>query len=132
MNAKIAIPYDNGRIFRHFGKSTQFKIYTIENDEVVASEVENTDGAGHEAIGLWLVQRGVSAVVCGDVGFGAQGALAAAGIALLAGVEGPADDAIAKLLAGTLVASNAANCGHGRGAGGCGGGCGHCPGHCHR
>ncbi len=131
MNATIAIPHDNGQIFQHFGKSAQFKIYAIENDKVVSSTIENTDGVGHETLGLWLVQHGVDAVICGNVGPGAQGALMAAGIALLAGVEGPADDAVAKLVAGTLVAANTANCGHHHGAGGCGGGCGHCPGHCH-
>lgn len=131
MNATIAIPHENGRIFQHFGKAAQFKIYTIENGEVVATRIEDVGGVGHEELGLWLVQRGVAAVVCGNVGPGAQGALTAAGIALLAGVEGPADDAIAKLLAGTLVASGSANCGHSPGEGGCGGGCGHCHGRCH-
>lgn len=128
MNARIAIPFADGNVFRHFGKSTQFKIYTIADDKVTASETVGTDGTGHEALGLWLLRNGVNAVICGDIGPGALGALAAAGIAALAGVEGPADDAIAKLLAGTLEASPAANCGHHAG-GGCGShGCGGCHG----
>lgn len=123
MNAHIAIPYSDGQIFQHFGKTTQFKIYVIEEDAVVSSEVVDTDGTGHEDLALWLVWHAVNAVICGNVGPGMQGALAAAGIQFLAGVEGAADEAIEKLLAGTLVGETRATCGgHG---GGCGGHCGH-------
>jgi len=133
MNARIAIPFAEDRIFPHFGKSTQFKIYTIEEDRIVSAEVLATDGAGHEILGLWLVQHGVNAVICGNIGPGALGALRAAGIPACAGVEGSPDDAIAHLLAGTLVAAETPTCpGHGGGChgGGCHGGC-HGGGGCH-
>ena len=55
MDAQIAIPYAEGRIFPHLGKSTQFKIYKIEKDRVVSSEVADTEGTGHEDLALWLV-----------------------------------------------------------------------------
>lgn len=127
MNAKIAIPYsDDGSVFQHFGKATQFKIYTIENDQLVASEVLGTDGKSHEDLALWLVFQGVNAVICGGIGPGAQGALVGAGIESLAGVEGNADEVMAKLLAGTLVSVQTTTCaGHG---GGCHGGCHGCHG----
>ena len=128
MNATIAIPYSEGLVFPHFGKATQFKIYVIADDRVTQSAVVETEGVGHEALGLWLVQRGVDAVICGGIGLGAQGALAAAGIALLAGVEGAADEAVRKLLAGELESSSSATCDHHGHAGGCGH---HCAG-CHR
>lgn len=128
MNAKIAIPYSEGTVFQHFGRATQFKIYTIESGKVVSDEVVDTEGTGHEDLALWLVWHAVDAVLCGDVGPGMQGALAAAGIQFLAGVEGSADEAVEKLLAGTLVGQTTATCGgHGGGCGGHGGGCG---GHC--
>ena len=82
MDAQIAIPYAEGRIFPHLGKSTQFKIYKIEKDRVVSSEVADTEGTGHEDLALWLVWHGVNAVICGNVGPGMQGALAGAGISL--------------------------------------------------
>ena len=134
MNATIAIPYSEGQVFPHFGKATQFKIYVVVNDCVSQSTVAATEGVGHEALGLWLVQRGVDAVICGGIGPGAQGALAAAGIALLAGVEGSADEAVRKLLVGELESSSSATCDHHghTGGGGHAGGCGHHCAGCHR
>ena len=99
------------------------------NDAVVKSEVKDTEGAGHEELGLWLVWQGVNAVICGGIGPGAMGALAGAGIPAVAGVEGSADDAVAKLIAGTLVTASEPTCG-GHAHGGCGGHCGGCHG-CH-
>ena len=134
MNAIIAIPYFEGNIFEHFGKSEQFKIYTIENGRVAASEVAATDGTGHDAVGLWLVMRGVNAVICGNIGPAALGGLAAAGIMALAGVDGSCDEAIEKFLKGELLPAKSANCGHhshGGCHGSCGGSCGGCHGSCH-
>lgn len=136
MNATIAIPVENDNIFEHFGKATKFKIYTIENDKVVDNVVAETEGGGHEAVGLWLVMRGVNAVICGRIGPGSLGALAAAGIPALMGIEGNADEAIEKFLAGKLTASDEPNCGGHHGGScssgcsshGCGSGCGGC---CH-
>lgn len=124
MNAVIAVPVEEGNILRHFGKATKFRIYTIEDGAVKTSEDGDTGGVGHEDLALWLVMRGVNAVLCGNIGAGAMGALVAAGIVPLTGVEGSADEAVGKLLDGTLEALHVANCG---GHGGCGG---HCGGHC--
>ena len=126
MNARIAIPYSDGQVFQHFGQASQFKIYTIVDDKVTATEVADTDGAGHEALGLWLVQHEVNAVICGGIGPGAQGALMAAGILALAGVDGAADGAISRFLAGQLDAAQTATCNH-HAHGGCGS---HCGSHC--
>ena len=121
MNFRIAIPYSQDEVFQHFGKSSQFKIYTVANGAVAAAEVLDTAGVGHEDLALWLVQHSVEAVVCGGIGPGAQGALAAAGIAVFAGVEGAADEAARRLVAGELAPMGAATCqGHG------GGSCQHC------
>lgn len=131
MKALIAVPYSDGQIFQHFGKSTQFKIYTIDDEKVLSSEIVELGGGSHEDVALALVFRGVNAVLCGNIGPGALGALAGAGIVALAGVDGAADEAVAKLIAGTLVTTQQATCGgHG---GSCGGHCGHggCHGCCH-
>ena len=131
MNATIAVPVEGDQIFQHFGKATKFKIYTIEEDVVKRFEVLDTEGAGHEDLAFWLLTHGVNAVVCGGIGPGAQGALVVTGIAALAGVEGSADEAVAKLIAGTLETQSTSTCGghHGGGCHGhCGGHCGHCHG----
>lgn len=36
---KIAVTYDNGNIFQHFGKTENFKVYEVEDNQVVSSEV---------------------------------------------------------------------------------------------
>ncbi len=36
---KIAVTYDNGNIFQHFGKTENFKVYEVEDNKVVSSEV---------------------------------------------------------------------------------------------
>ena len=40
---KIAVTYDNGNVFQHFGRTEQFKIYDVENGKVVSSEVIGND-----------------------------------------------------------------------------------------
>ena len=40
---KIAVTYDNGNIFQHFGKTETFKVYEVEDNKVVSSEVIGKD-----------------------------------------------------------------------------------------
>ena len=47
---KIAVPYENGQVFQHFGRSEQFKIYTAENGLLQDAEVIPTNGQGHGAL----------------------------------------------------------------------------------
>lgn len=83
---KIAIPYENGQVFQHFGHSAQFKIYDTENGKILSSEIVSTNGQGHGALVGFLVQNGVKVVLCGGIGAGAQNALAQAGIQLFGGI----------------------------------------------
>lgn len=99
---KIAIPYDDGNIFQHFGHTAQFKIYQVAEGQVVSSQVVDTNGSGHGALAGFLTVQGADTLICGGIGGGAQAALAEAGIRLFGGVTGGADEAVAALLAGTL------------------------------
>ena len=47
---KIAVTYDNGEIFQHFGKTESFKVYEVEDNKVVSSEVIGSNGTGHGAL----------------------------------------------------------------------------------
>ena len=100
---KIAIPYENGQVYQHFGHSALFKIYDTENGKILSSEVVSTNGQGHGALVGFLVQNGVNVVLCGGIGAGAQNALAQAGIQLFGGISGAADSVVADYLAGNLV-----------------------------
>ncbi len=128
---KIAVTYENGNIFQHFGHTEQFKLYTIENNMVSSSEVVNTNGSGHGALAGFLSANGVDTLICGGIGGGAQMALAEAGIKLYGGVSGSADAAVSALLAGDLGYNPEVKCdhhdhehgeGHSCGSHGCGGG----------
>jgi len=77
---KIAVTYDNGTVYQHFGHTKQFKIYTVEDNKVVSSETVDTGDSGHGALAGFLAARDVSIVICGNMGAGAQNALTEAGI----------------------------------------------------
>ena len=109
---KIAVTFDNGEIFQHFGHAEQFKIYNVESDVVVSSEVVSTNGSGHSAIAQFLVDNSVDTLICGGIGGCAQRALTAGNIKLYGGVVGNADEAVAALLSGTLVFDPDAKCSH--------------------
>ena len=145
---KIAATYDNGNIFQHFGKTEFFKVYEVEDNKVVSSEVIGSNGTGHGAFAGLLAEQGISVLICGGIGGGAQSALAEAGIELCSGAQGDADAAVEAYLKGELV-STGVNCDHhheeghscgshedghscggheeGHSCGNCGGGCGSQP-----
>ena len=124
---KIAVTYENGQVFQHFGHTAQFKLYDVENGAVVSSQVVDTNGSGHGALAGLLAQQGVDCLICGGIGGGAQMALAQAGIRLYAGCSGDADQRVAELLNGTLQFAQEATCDHHHGEDhACGDhGCGH-------
>ena len=126
---KIAVTYENGQVFQHFGHTQQFKIYEVAGDKITGTEVIDTNGNGHGALAGFLMQRGVDTLICGGIGGGAQMALAAAGIKLYGGVSGDADAAVNALLAGSLGYNPNVRCDHhdhGEGGHTCGDhGCGH-------
>ena len=109
---KIAVTYEAGLIFQHFGHTAQFKIYEIENDAVKTAEVIDTNGHGHGALAGFLQEQGVSVLICGGIGGGAQMALNDAGIQLFGGVSGDADEAVEALLAGQLAFNPNVRCNH--------------------
>ena len=109
---KIAVTYENGQIFQHFGHTAQFKVYTIEEGKIVSAEVIDTNGSGHGALAGLLESIGANTLICGGIGIGAQLALDDAGVELYAGCSGEADVAVAKLLAGVLPQNAQANCDH--------------------
>lgn len=133
---KIAVTYENGRIFQHFGHTEQFKIYTVDGEKVVSTEVISTNGQGHGALSALLKSLSVNVLICGGIGGGAQVALSEAGIRLYGGVSGACDEAVNAFLSGSLGYDPNVKCSHHEhehkgGARTCGEhGCGH--GSCHR
>ena len=119
---RIAVTYENGQIFQHFGHTKQMKVYDVEEGRITREQIADTAGSGHGALAGFLSGLGVDTLICGGIGGGAQEALAQAGIRLCGGVTGEADDAVRAFLAGTLSYSAGAGCtrhGH-EGHGACG------------
>ena len=109
---RIAVTYENGQIFQHFGHTAQFKIYDVEDGKVTASAVVDTCGSGHGALAGFLSAGKVDTLICGGIGGGAQMALREAGIQLYGGCSGSADEAVAALLAGNLGYNPNVRCDH--------------------
>ncbi len=138
---KIAVTYEQGQVFQHFGHTEQFKLYEVEDGKVISTELMGSNGSGHGALAALLADASIDVLICGGIGGGAQAALEERGIELCAGASGDADEAVAAYLRGELI-NTGANCDHHEhhgedhacGEHGCGGheegGCGGCSG-CH-
>lgn len=109
---KVAVTYENGEVFQHFGRTEQFKIYDVADGRVNSGIVIGTNGTGHGALAGFLKAEGVQALICGGIGGGAQMALSEAGIELYAGVSGSADEAVRAFAEGRLSFAAEANCDH--------------------
>lgn len=126
---KIAVTYDNGNVFQHFGKTENFKVYEVEAEKVVSSEIIASNGTGHGALAGLLAETGIHVLICGGIGEGAQEALDEAGIEVVSGAEGNTDEAVEAYLKGELI-STGVNCDHHdhEEEHSCGGNCGSCGG----
>ena len=134
---KIAVTYEDGLVFHHFGHTQQFKLYDVADGAVVSTQLLGTEGSGHEALADLLKAQGVDVLICGGLGDGAHSALTQAGIEICSGAAGDADRAVEAFLRDELTDAGV-NCDHhgeghedGGGCGGCGdegGGCGGCGG----
>ena len=130
---KIAVTYEDGMVYQHFGHTTAFKIFEVQEGKVVDARVVETNGSGHGALANLLAAQGVHLLICGGIGGGARMALSEAGIVIMGGVSGDADEAVELYLAGVLCFDPNASCSHHHGQEhSCGDhGCGHSCGHCH-
>lgn len=132
---KIAVTYEEGKVFQHFGHTEHFKFYEVEDGKVTTSQVVDTNGSGHGALAGLLAEHQVDVLICGGIGGGAQAALAEVGIKLYGGVTGEADQAVEAFLNEALSYDPNVKCSHHEGehehhancaGGGCGSGhCGH-------
>lgn len=109
---RIAVTYENGEIFQHFGHTEAFKVYDVEDGKVVSSQVVSTNGSGHGALAEVLHTLQVDTLICGGIGGGAQNALASVGIRLFGGVSGNADEAVNALISGSLNYNPDVKCNH--------------------
>lgn len=109
---RVAVTYENGEIFQHFGHTESFKIYNIEDGKITSSEILSTNGSGHGALAEMLKALNAEVLICGGIGAGAQKALADAGIKLYGGASGNADKAVEAFLENSLEFDPNVKCNH--------------------
>lgn len=109
---RIAVTHENGEIFQHFGHTAEFKIYEINDNKITRTDVIGTGTSGHGALSGMLSAIGVSVLICGGIGAGAQTALGKVGISIYGGVKGNADKAVEAFLEGKLQYNPDAKCDH--------------------
>ncbi|MCR5665210.1 MAG: DUF134 domain-containing protein [Eubacterium sp.] len=109
---RIAVPYEDGEVFGHFGRTQQFKIFDAKDGKIIGKQVVDTKGNSHGALVGYLKAAQVDALICGGIGMGARNALTEAGIRFYVGVTGAADDVVNDLLAGTLLDNPDIRCEH--------------------
>jgi len=109
---RLAVTYENGEVFQHFGHTEQFKIYDIEDGKIKETRIVDTNGSGHGALAGFLKAGNVDALICGGIGMGAINALSEAEIKLFPGVSGNADAAVNSYIDGKLEFNPDAHCDH--------------------
>ncbi|MGP1587347.1 MAG: DUF134 domain-containing protein [Treponemataceae bacterium] len=109
---KIAVTYENGQIFQHFGHTEKFKIFEVADDKILESKIVDTNGQGHGALAGFLKSFRVDTLICGGIGGGAKAALSEAGIKIFGGVTGDADTAVKNFIEGTLEYNPNVQCTH--------------------
>ena len=109
---RVAITYEHGEVFQHFGHTAAFKFFDIENGKIISSSIEQTNGSGHGALADFLKNNKVDALICGGIGGGAQTALTEAGIKIYGGIKGSIDDVINSFIEGRLIFNPNVHCDH--------------------
>lgn len=131
---RIAVAYDNGEIFGHFGHCEMFAIYDYEGADVTKCTkrlLPCGDRHGHAAMADLMFREKIDAVIVGNMGGEAKAMLLSYGIVPIVGYEGNADDAADLLITGNLPIFESGTCSGGcGGCSGCGGACGEEEGDC--
>ena len=60
---KIAVTFEDNKVFQHFGRTQQFKVYTVEEGKISWVEIVNTNGTGHGALAGFLQAMGVKVLI---------------------------------------------------------------------
>lgn len=109
---KIAVTYEDGQVFQHFGHCENFKIYDVVDAEIKSANIVSAVGSGHGALSSFLRDNGIDTLICGGIGGGARTALGESGIELYPGVTGDADASVTALINGSLKFDPDTMCAH--------------------
>ena len=109
---RIAVCYDDGEVFQHFGRTEYFKIYDVEGGKVVSSRIVGNGGLAHGGLVQILLDNGVDTFICGGIGAGARQMVQSRGINILPGAQGNCDACVEAFLKGSLQYDPETECHH--------------------
>lgn len=109
---KIAIPTQNNQVWQHFGRSPEFTIYTVEDNQILHKEILSAQGSGHTDLVLLLKRNFVKVLLCGGLGQCAVECANANHIEVFSSNSGNADDVLNSYLNHTLNIQHNATCDH--------------------
>ncbi len=95
---RIAVPFEDGKISDHYGRTKCFKLYDVEDGAIRDTQLVPTDGQGHYYMVQFLVNHHVDLVLCEHMGSPARSALEIAGISLSLVSLQDADEAVKAFL----------------------------------
>lgn len=99
---RIAIPFDNENVHMAFGRTQFFKLYDVENNVVVSTQVIDNGGYEHRGLITHLKNNHVDTALVGNIGQHGFECFQENGIELYTSVSGRADDVVQSYLNGTL------------------------------
>lgn len=101
----VAITYDNGLVFQHYGQTRQFKLYEIENNVVKSSKVIDCGQYSHHTLAILLENNNVNVLCCGGLGAHAVETLKEKNIQIFDNNSGDCDKVIDDFLNNKLTFS---------------------------
>ena len=99
---KIAVPFSEGQVFGHFGRTQKFAIFDVEDKRVVSNHLLPAGEASCTELAGLLKAQGVTAVICGGISAIESQALFDLNIDLVANVQGNVRHAVEEYITDTL------------------------------
>src|SRR6056297_711278 len=112
MMKKIAVPVQGADVSAHFGHAPQFKIFSVEDKNIVGEDVLENPGHQPGLLPRLLNEAGADLVIASGMGQKAIAIFEKNNIEVICGAAGEAKAAVIDYLKGELNASNNA-CSHG-------------------
>ncbi|MCD8018605.1 MAG: DUF134 domain-containing protein [Clostridiales bacterium] len=109
---RIAVPYENGEVYQHFGRAERFQFCDVKKEKIVREQVVETDGLNHGALPVLLANAKTDILICGGIGYRARQTFEKLNVTVYDGVSGNVEDAVRIFIEGKLVSNPDIQCGH--------------------
>lgn len=102
---RIAVASEGSLVTNHFGHCTNFNLFDLEGDKIIA--IESLPNPGHKPgfLPLFLYEKGVQIIISGGMGQGAIDIFKEKGIEVITGAQGSAEAAVKDYIKGNLASS---------------------------